>query len=97
MLKSNLPNIDGILLDPDNASIPTRPDMLWAITTALAKKATTQNCGRVFRYAERLFESGSSEFAVLMLKDVTRLDPMMMSTPEWTKLCVSPLGKTFIE
>ena len=96
LLKSNLPSIDGILLDPDNAKIPTRPDMLWAVTTALAKKATTLNCGRVFRYAERMFENGSSEFAVLMLKDVTRLEPMTMATPEWAKLCVSPLGQTFI-
>ena len=96
MLRSNLPSIDGILLDPDNAKIPTRPDMLWAVTTALAKKATTLNCGRVFRYAERMFENGSSEFAVLMLKDVTRLEPMIMATPEWAKLCVSPLGQTFI-
>jgi len=96
MLRSNLPSIDGILLDPDNAKIPTRPDMLWAVTTALAKKATTLNCGRVFRYAERMYEQGSSEFAVLMLKDVTRLDPMTMATPEWAKLCVSPLGQTFI-
>ncbi len=96
MLRSNLPNIDGILLDPDNASIPTRPDMLWAVTTALAKKVTALNCGRIFRYAERLFESGSSEFAVLMIKDVIRLDSLITATPEWTKLCVSPLGKTFI-
>jgi hypothetical protein len=96
MLRSNLPSIDGILLDPDNAKIPTRPDMLWAVTTALAKKATTLNCGRVFRYAERMLENGSSEFAVLMLKDVTRLEPMIMATPEWAKLCVSPLGQTFI-
>ena len=96
LLKSNLPSIDGILLDPENAKIPTRPDMLWAVTTALAKKATTLNCGRVFRYAERMFENGSSEFAVLMLKDVTRLEPMTMATPEWAKLCVSPLGQTFI-
>lgn len=96
MLKSNLPSIDGILLDPDNATIPTRPDLLWAVTTALAKKVTTLNCGRIFRYAERIFEKGSSEFAVLMLKDVTRLEPMTMATPEWAKLCVSPLGQTFI-
>ncbi len=96
MLRSNLPSIDGILLDPDNAKIPTRPDMLWAVTTALAKKATTLNCGRVFRYAVRIYEQGSSEFAVLMLKDVTRLEPMTMATPEWAKLCVSPLGQTFI-
>lgn len=96
MLRGNMPNIDGILLDPDNASIPSRPDLLWAVTTALAKKATTLNCGRVFRYAERMYENGSAEFAVLMLKDVTRLEPMTMSTPEWSKMCISPLGKSFI-
>ncbi|MHB1678654.1 MAG: hypothetical protein ACYCSS_14205, partial [Sulfuriferula sp.] len=97
MLRSNLPSIDGILLDPDSASIPTKPDLLWAVTTALAKKVTTNNCGRVFRYAERLYESGLSEFAVLMLKDVLRLCSAVTSMPEWTSLCVSPLGKTFIQ
>lgn len=96
MVRSKLPNPDSIILDPDNAPIPDRPDLLWAVTTALAKKTTSNNCGRVFRYAERLYDTGKSEFAVLMVKDINRLLPEVIDTPEWTKLCVSPLGKSYL-
>lgn len=96
MVRSKLPNPDSIILDPDTAPIPDRPDLLWAVTTALAKKTTSNNCGRVFRYAERLYDAGKSEFSVLMVKDINRLLPEVIDTPEWTKLCVSPLGKSYL-
>lgn len=96
MVRSKLPNPDSIILDPDNAPIPEKPDMLYAITTALAKKATDTNCGGIFRYAERLFDDGKSEFAVLMVKDVNRLCPAVLDTPDWTRLCISPLGKSYL-
>ena len=96
MVRSKLPNPDSIILDPDNAPIPDRPDLLWAVSTALAKKATDTNCGRIFRYAERMFDSGKSEFAVLMVKDINRLCPAVTGTPDWTRLCISPLGKSYL-
>ncbi|KLR58171.1 ATPase [Diaphorobacter sp. J5-51] len=96
MLRSNLPNPDRIILDPDNAPIPTRPDMLWAVCTALAKKASDANCGRIFRYAERLHADGKSEFGTLMVKDISRLQPTVTETPDWARLAVSDLGKSFL-
>lgn len=96
MVRSNLPNPDSIIMDPDNANIPERPDLLWAVSTALAKKATETNCGRIFRYAQRMFASGKAEFSVLMVKDINRLNPGLCNTPEWTKLCLTDLGKSFL-
>jgi hypothetical protein len=96
MVRSNMPSPDKIILDPDSALIPERPDMLWAICTALAKVASENNCGRVFRYAQRLHSAGKSEFATLMVKDTTRLHPEVAHTPDWACLAVSDLGKSFL-
>ncbi len=96
MLRSSLPNPDKIILDPDNAPIPSRPDMLWAVCTALAKKVSDANCGRIFRYAERLHADGKSEFGTLMVKDITRMQPQVCDTPDWARLAVSDLGKSFL-
>lgn len=96
MVRSKLPNPDSIILDPDNAPIMERPDLLWAVSTALAKKATDNNCGRIFRYAERMFDAAKSEFAVLMVKDICRLCPSVVHTPDWTRLCLTPLGKSYL-
>ena len=96
MVRSKLPNPDSIILDPENAPIPDRPDLLWAVSTALAKRATDTNCGRIFRYAERLFAGGHGEFAVLMGKDINRLQPSVRETPDWTRLVLTDLGKSFL-
>lgn len=96
LLKSNMPSPDSIILDPDNAPIMERPDLLWAVTTALAKRASDTNCGRIFRYAERMFENGNGEFAVLMVKEINRLHPSVRNTPDWTRLTLSDLGKSFL-
>lgn len=97
LLRSNLPNPDAIILDPDNAVIPDRPDILWAVVTALAKRASTTNCGRIFRYAERLYESGHGEFATLMVKDIKDIHPEVLHTPEWTALCLTSFGRSFLD
>lgn len=96
LLRGNLPNPDSIILDPDNAAIPDQPSLLWAVCTALTKKATDGNCGRIFRYAERLHNDKKSEFATLMVKDIIRTQPNICDTPEWTRLAVSPFGKSFL-
>ena len=97
MVRSNLPNPDQIILNPETASIPNRPDMLWAVCTALTKKATEDNCGRIFTYAQRLHADGKSEFATLLVKDIARVKPQVCNTPDWTALVVSDLGKAFIK
>lgn len=97
MVRSKLPHPDSIILDPDNAPIPDRPDMLWAVSSALARRASDTNCGRIFRYAERMFDAGKSEFSVLLVKDINRLCPSVQQTPDWTRLTLSQLGKSYLD
>lgn len=60
-----LPSIDGILVDPEGADIPTQPAALYAVATALAIRVTASNADRVMRYANRLPE----EFSTLLVRD----------------------------
>lgn len=80
---SQLPNIDALLLDPKNAQVPTDPAVRYAITGALARKATVDNIDRVMSYTSRL----PAEFAVMTIKDSIKLTPKITSTRafiEWS-------------
>jgi ATPase family associated with various cellular activities (AAA) len=88
-----LPNIDGILMDPDASDIPQAVNVLYAVSTAVAARATAENFGRVSRYAERLMESGRGEFAALVVRDATRRTPATMQTPAFVKLMSGDLGR----
>lgn len=92
-LYAELPNIDGILLDPDKATIPTQPATLYAVVTALGMKATPKNFGRVARYAERLTDASHGEFAALLLRDAVRRDASILKTAAFVKLASGPLGQ----
>lgn len=71
-----LPDIDGILLDPANAAVPQDPATIYALTGALARKATKDNFDRVQRYLSRL----SPEFNVMATKDAIKLQPSIQHT-----------------
>lgn len=71
MFKS-LPNPDRILADPDTAEVPTRPDVLYALSGALAARVTPHSASRYYRYADRLIQSAHAEFGVLMHRDAAR-------------------------
>jgi len=75
-----LPNIDGILLDPDGEPIPDQPATLYAIVTALGSRVSEANAARVLRYAERLMEAGSGEFAAVLVRDSIRKVPAVKET-----------------
>jgi hypothetical protein len=80
---SQLPNIDALLLDPKNAQVPTDPAVRYAITGALARKATVDNIDRVMAYTARL----PAEFGVMTIKDSIKLTPKITSTRafiEWS-------------
>src|SRR5690606_10528222 len=66
----DLPNVDKILLNPDKAPIPESPAARYAITTALAMKATTNNMDRMMQYTERL----PIEFQVVFVRTAVRRD-----------------------
>lgn len=80
---SQLPNVDGILMDPDGATVPDKPNALYAVTSALARKATPNNFERVLRYLVRL----PKEFEVCCVRDSFRLTPAVQMTRayvEWS-------------
>ena len=88
-----LPSIDAILVDPNAAVIPTQPNILYAVTTALASRATDRNVQRVFRYGERLVEAGHGEFATLLVRDVLRRKPELQQTAAFVTLMAGELGQ----
>lgn len=91
-LQRELPQIPTILLDPKKAKVPTEPSALYAISAALARRASESNLGRVLTYLERL----PKEFNVLCVKMlVARLADAITSTPEYTRWTVAHADVTF--
>lgn len=67
----SLPDVDSILLDPAGADVPVDPATLYALTGALARKATKDNFDRVSKYLSRM----APEFNVMATKDAIKLQP----------------------
>lgn len=77
----NIPSIDSILLNPDKAAVPVNDAAsLWAIASALSRRATDANFRRVLTYLERM----PGEYNVLSVKDATARDQKLCATPEFT-------------
>jgi hypothetical protein len=77
-----LPDVDAVLLDPKGADVPADPATLYALTGAIARKATKDNFGRVSDYLGRL----PVEFNVMAARDSIRLQPDIKSSKsflEW--------------
>ena len=72
----SLPDVDSILLDPAGAELPADPATLYALTGALARKATKDNFDRVSKYLSRM----SPEFNVMATKDAIKLQPTIKHT-----------------
>ncbi len=76
-----LPSIDGILLDPASADVPSEPAALYAIATALAKMATKQNARKIITYADRM----PREFSVLTIRDMLKHCPTAANNQAFIK------------
>lgn len=72
----SLPNIDALLLDPKGAEVPDDPAVRFAITGALARKATKDNFDRICAYTSRL----PKEFDVMTVKDALKARPEVKMT-----------------
>ena len=64
----DLPSIDKILVNPDKEKLPTSPDALYAITTALAEKTAKDNFDRLMKYITRM----QMEYQVVYVRDCVR-------------------------
>lgn len=80
-LYRELPNIDGILLNPKAGEVPTNPATLYAVSAALARMATVGNIGRVMQYLDRL----PVEYSVMAIRDAVTRDATLAATNEFTR------------
>lgn len=75
-IMEDLPNVDAVLLDPENSPVPEMLAAKYAMCGALAARATKDNYERVITYAERL----PKEFEVLLVRDANKLNQSLVTT-----------------
>lgn len=80
-----LPNPDAILLNPKTSDVPTDPATLYALSGALANRATEGNFDRVVEYVSRM----PAEFSVLTVSYACRRDPQLAATNAFTSWSVA--------
>ena len=76
-----LPNPDAVLLNPTTSDVPSDPATLYALSGAIAQRATEGNMERVCQYAERM----PPEFSVLTISYASRRNPDLANTQAFTK------------
>lgn len=97
IIRSNMPSIDDIIRDPEGTNIPDRPDVLYALASGIAARASVENIEALGRYLERMFVAGYGEFSVMSVVDIQRRNKGVTDTPAWTQIMMGPIGKSFIE
>lgn len=78
-----LPSIDGILMSPGTADVPTTPATMYAVANALGRRASDANFSAVTAYANRL----PAEFGLLTVKTAKERCPEIQQTRafiEWS-------------
>lgn len=80
-LYRKLPSIDSILLSPATSPVPEDPATLYAVSYALAFRATPINFGAVLQYLNRL----RLEYSVLAVKAATQRDSALCNTFEFNE------------
>ena len=79
-----LPNPDGVLLNPKTSDVPTDPTTCYALSGALAHRATEANLERFVDYIERM----PKEFSVLAMSMACRRDEDLCNTAAFTRWAV---------
>lgn len=87
-----MPDIDGILKDPDNAPVPDQANVRYAVCTALAGRLDNADMedgtlgtmfSSILTYLDRL--EGGKDFAIMTIKDAMRVNPMVTTLPAFAK------------
>jgi len=81
----NLPSIDAILLNPQQADVPQNAAAQYAVATALAHYASDTNFDRICIYLERM----PTEFSVLSVRDASLRQPSVCHTAGYTKWAIA--------
>lgn len=78
-IADELPDLDKIIQQPSIVKVPVEPSTLYALSGALAAKATALNFGRILTYANRM----PPEYQVILVRDALSKDRTISSTPEF--------------
>ena len=76
----DLPDIEKLITNPDEISVPIEPSMLFAICGALSAKANKKNFANIIKYTDRL----PAEFQVLLIKDTIKRNNALANTQEFS-------------
>ena len=74
-----LPSPDQIFLNPQSVDVPTDPATLYALTGALAARASLVTFPAIVQFSERM----PAEFSVLMIRDCLLKCPELDSSRAW--------------
>lgn len=83
-----VPPLAAILSNPDGAPVPAEASVLYAVATALARKADKTNFAAVLKYLGRI----PAEFARLGVNDAIRRDPTLKSTAAYVQFEIENQG-----
>ncbi len=81
----NLPNIDAILMNPQQEPVPENAAAQFAVAGALSHCATDINFDRICTYLDRM----PTEFSVMCVRDASLRQPDVRHTPAYTKWAVA--------
>jgi hypothetical protein len=79
-----LPDIDAILANPEKANVPKDPAVLFALTGALAHRASEKNFDNMAKYSEKL----PVDFQVMLVADAAKIAPKIKATKAFVKWAV---------
>lgn len=71
-----IPSLDGILLDPAGADVPTKPDEIYAVAAGLSTRMEPGNIDRAMIYLCRM----PKEFQVFAFRLAARRNPKLLHT-----------------
>ena len=80
---SELPNPLDLIANPEKCTLPAknRPDILYALTSAIASKAVTKNFGNIIKLAGRL----PKEFELMLIQDCIIMDEKLADIEAFQK------------
>ena len=91
-MKADMPDVDGIIADPDGAEVPHDAMILYALASALAYRINKSNADKIMRYLKRLDQQ---EFVGFCLKDAYARDPEIRNCDAFRQWIINGGGDLF--
>ncbi len=83
---TDLPTVDEVLKNPTTAKVPREASGIWAINTALARRANRDNADALFAYFARM----EKMFEISAIKDVLRANKEIQNCSALTQHILKP-------